>query len=333
MIWTNFFNKVLISLLVVALYACLLWPANSLSGESGDPVQDTAAVTPHEIDGHLLQSLDKIAPTGWHLMKTVRLFNRENLWEQIDGHADFFLSYDMVHMIFAEFTDSSEAGRSISVSIYNMGNPTNAFGVFSAERQAEIDPVDLGREGYRFGANLFIWKGAYYVRMITSKDSPKLQEITLLLAEKLVERLSDFGDPVRGLEMLPENDKIAGSEQYYRKDAMGLDFLNDTYMAQYQRKGISFTFFVTYGGNPMAAGHILDKYATYVRKFGAGTREISHSGVTITLCDMDGSYDAIFLKDALFAGATSIEDPELAVNLALEFWRHLSAVSEKAVKQ
>ena len=333
MIQTNSFHKVLIILLAVALLQVTLWPVYSLSGESGDPVKDTPVATPGDIVDGPLRISDQMAPPGWHLIRPVKLFDHENLWEQIDGRADFFLSYDMVRMTFAVYTDSSDSGMFINVSIYDMGNPTNAFGVFSAERQEEIHPVDLGRDGYRFGANLFIWNGPYYVRMITSKDSPELKEINLLLAEKLMVLLDDSGEPVRGLEMLPEKDRVSGSEQYYRNDAMGLDFMNDSFMARYRKKDVLITFFLTHKGHPVAAKDILDRYAAYAKKFGEGTREVTRSGMAITLCDMDGSYDALFQEDGMVAGVTSIEDRELAVDLAFEFWRDLSAMSLNVLKK
>ena len=333
MIQKNPIHKVLIFLLVVALCQGTLWAGLSLSAESGDRVKDIPVATADDIDDRLVQSLNQIAPAGWHLEKPVKLFNHENLWEQINGHADFFLSYDMVRMTLAVYTDSSDPGKFISVSIYDMGNPTNAFGVFTAERQEETHSVDLGRDGYRFGAHLFIRKGPYYVCFIASEDGPDLQEINLLLAAKLMDSLEDFGGAVVGLGMLPEKDMVPGSEQYYRKDAMGLGFLNDTFMARYRKNSVLITFFITNRGNPAAAGDILNRYAAYARKFAEGSQEVIRSGVAITLCDMDGSYDALFQKNGIIAGVTSIDDPEHAVDLAFEFWGHFSAISAEILKK
>ncbi|MFC1532917.1 DUF6599 family protein [Thermodesulfobacteriota bacterium] len=327
MIKTTPFYRVLIFLVMVVLCQVTLWPVYSLSSESGDPIKNISVASPNDIDERLLRSLKQSSPAGWRLRKPVKLFDNKNLWEIIDGHADFFLSYDMVRMTFADYRDSSDPERFIFVFIYDMGNPTNAFGVFSGERQEETNPIDLGRQAYRFGENLFIWKGHYYLHMIASKNSPELQKINLLTAKKLVDSLDDSGESVRGLERLPKKDRVPGSEQYYRKDAMGLDFLDDTFMARYRKNTIIFTFFLSYKENPAAAGDLLERYVTYAKEFGEGTREVIRSGVTITLCDMDGAYDALFLKDGMVAGVTSIEDPELAVDLAFEFRRRLPAVS------
>ena len=308
------FQIVLIFLLTVMFYQIAGDPGSGFCGEPG---------------GHLPGILARIAPPRWNMRKAVKKFTSENLWDQINGRAEFFLSYDMVRMTFAGYTDSANPKAFIDVSIYDMGNPSNAFGVFSAERQEDITPVDLGREGYLFGANLFIWKGHYYVRMITSKDSPRLQKINRELAKKLVYSLDDSGESLWGLETLPKVDLVPGSERYFRRDAMGLDFMGNTYMAQYRKKGVLVSVFLLQKDQHSEAGEILARYAAYAGNFGKGAWKVKHHGVDITLCDMDGNYDVLFQKGGIVAGLTSIEDRKFAVDLALELWRLLPVMSQK----
>jgi hypothetical protein len=207
------FQKVLILLLTIPLYHGALEPMPGFCGEPDARITTLPVVTPDHSSRDLLRGLAQIVPPGWNLMKAVKRFMPKNLWQQIDGRAEFFLSYDMVQMTLAEYTDPSKAETFIDVSIHDMGNPSNAFGVFSAERQEDIHPVDLGREAYRSGANLFIWKGPYYVRMIASDDTQGLLKNNLALAERLMELLHDSGESVWGLETLPSVDRVTGSEQ------------------------------------------------------------------------------------------------------------------------
>jgi hypothetical protein len=129
-------------------------------------------LSPDNADQNLAGILSEITPAGWRMMAAAERFNPQNLWQRINGYAEFFLSYDMVQMIFAAYADPSNDEIFIEASIYDMGNPANAFGVFGAERQNDFPPIDLGREAYRSEASLFIWKGQYYVRMIASRDDP-----------------------------------------------------------------------------------------------------------------------------------------------------------------
>ena len=283
-----------------------------------------AAVAAAKTGETLSQLLTRIVPAGWELALPVQRFAPKNLWKQIDGRAEFFLSYGTVQMTFAVFADPSNPESFIDVSIYDMENPTNAFGVFSAERHKDIIPFPMGREGYRAGGSLYIWKGAYYVRMIASDDNPQLQKISRELAEQLTASLHDSREPVWGLDVLPEINRVPGSEQYFRRDAMGLDFMQNTYTARYRKNGVLISVFLSRRDTPAAAGDILNQYAAYARQFGEGLKEITRNGVTITLCNMDGSHDAIFHKGDVVAGITSVENRELAVDSAFELWRHLT---------
>ncbi|MFC1580422.1 DUF6599 family protein [Thermodesulfobacteriota bacterium] len=273
----------------------------------------------------LVQGLARIAPAGWNLSKPVKTFNPKNLWEHINGRAEFFLAYGMVQMIYAKYTDSSRAGGYIDVSIYSMGTPTSAFGVFAGERQEDISVVNFGRRGYRFGAHLFIWKGPYYVRMIASEDSPRFRKMNLQMAKGLTPLLHDSGEPVWGLQALPKDDRVPGSEQFFKQDALGLEFMTDTYMARYRKKDILVTVFLSRKEHPAAAEDILRRYAVYAKQFGEGVREVKRHGVAILLCDMDGSFDALIQKGGLVGGVTSTEDPEDAAAFAYDLWQRLPA--------
>ena len=88
------------------------------------------------------QSLPEIVtgftPQGWQIFDEVKQFTPENLYEQINGRASFFLAYDMIRMTYVSFVNSDETAKFINLGIYNMGTPTNAFGVFSAERSQGV---------------------------------------------------------------------------------------------------------------------------------------------------------------------------------------------------
>lgn len=68
-------------------------------------------------------------------------------------------------MTFASFVDKSDNGSFIDLSIYDMGTPTKAFGVFSGERSLEALRVKLARDAYRIGAS-------YYQDMATDDYKP-----------------------------------------------------------------------------------------------------------------------------------------------------------------
>ncbi|UCG66990.1 MAG: hypothetical protein JSW12_08350 [Deltaproteobacteria bacterium] len=310
MMWKNPFLKALSLVLIIFLFHGAFHSVRS-------------AALDHSYES-LSQKLTKILPPGWKLAEAIKHFTPENLYEHIDGRAEFFFAYGMVQMTFAAYTDPTETATFIDVCVYDMGHPSNAFGVFAAERPEVFHPIDVNRAGYLSGGNLFIWKGSYYVRMIASDDSSRLQRINMELAKELSDSLYDSGESLWGLEVLPTIDRVPGSERYFRQDAMGLDFMANTYMAQYRKNGVIVTVFLSKKDHYASARKVLRRYVLYVEQLGEGLKEVTRNGVVISLCDMGGTYDAIFQREDVVAGVTSVKDPVLAVDSAFEIWQHLN---------
>ena len=274
------------------------------------------------------QSLPEIVagftPKGWQIFDEAKQFSPENLYEQINGRASFFLAYDMIKMTYVSFVkNSDEITKFINLSIYDMGKPTNAFGVFSAERSEGESPLDLGRAGYRSDANYFIWKGQYYVRIINSEVTDELQRIGMDLAQKMTAFLTDSGEQVWGLAALPLKDQVSGSVQYFKVDAMGLEFMRNTYIAEYRKSGTKVTAFLSRHDSAESARGNLDRYAEFAKKYGKGVDRLRVGGVKLVSCDMGGSYDVVFHKGRLMGGVSSVEDRGLAIRVAIELWQQL----------
>ena len=262
-------------------------------------------------------------PKDWEIFDEVKQFVPENIYEQINGRASFFLAYDMIKMTYASFVNGVNPAQFIDLSIYNMGTTTNAFGVFSSERSPEAPPLNIGRTAYRSGANYFIWKGQYYIRLISSDATDELRRIAMDLVRKVTESLPDSDEQPWGLAALPLKDRISSSIQYVKANAMGMDFLHDTYMAQYRKSGTKVSAFLSRRDSAEAARGVVDQYATFAKKYGKGVDRLRVEGVDLLLCDMRGSYDAVFHKGRLIGGVSAVDDRDLAVRAAIELWQQL----------
>ena len=152
---------------------------------------------------NLAEMVTGLTPGGWKIYDRIRRFTPENLYNLIDGGAELYLAYDMVKMTFAIFEKNADTGTYIELSIYDMGTPTNAFGVFSAERSESLPSLSLGRAGYRSGASYYIWQGQHYVTIMASDSTEELERIGLGLARKAMAFLPDSGEPVWGMTTCP----------------------------------------------------------------------------------------------------------------------------------
>jgi len=266
-----------------------------------------------------------LTPQGWDQYGEARFFTPENLYKHINGRAEFFLAYDFVKLTFISFEKKNDIGSFVNLSVYDMGTPTNAFGVFSGERSKAAPPLDLGRDAYRSNANYYIWKGRYYVQIITSADTDELRRIGMDMARKVTDSLTDSGEPVWGLNTLPEADRVPGSVQYFRVDAMGLDFMRNTYTAEYAKDGTLVKAFLSQQDSPDSARMVVARYIEYAERYGEGVEFLNRGGVELALCDMGRNYDVISQEGRLVAGVSMVEDQNLAVQVTIDLWRQLSS--------
>lgn len=271
----------------------------------------------------LAEMLAALTPKGFKIHGRVMWFTPENLYELIDGRAEFYLAYDMVGMCFVRFTTSPDSAIFINVSIYDMATPTNAFGVFSAERPLNSTQLKLGRDAYRSAADYYIWKGQYYVQVVAPHDSAEIRQLTMDLAKELTDSLPDSNEPVWGLTALPMANLVPQSVRYYLVDAMALDFMRNTYTARYKREETEVTVFLSRRDSVESAQATVAKFTEHANLYGDEVNRLTVGGIELLSCDMGGIYDIMFQKGRLVAGVTEVEDQNTAVQAAIDLWRQL----------
>jgi len=284
-----------------------------------------ASGTGHAPDPQSLSEMvTGLPPSGWRIYDRVKRFTPENLYNLINGGAELYLAYGMVEMTFAVFEKNADTEPYIEVSIYDMETPINAFGVFSAERSEGMPPLNLGRSSYHSGASYYIWQGQYYITIMASDSTEEIGRIGLGLARKATAFLPDSGEPVWGLTALPLADRVPDSVKYFKADAMGLDFMQNTYTTKYRKGNSRISAFLSRKDSPASAQATVAGYARYVGDYGEGVERLEQDGIELVLCDMGGSFNVIFQKGRLVGGVMSVGDQHLAVQAAAEFWRQLS---------
>ena len=264
-----------------------------------------------------------IIPQGWKIHDRILRFTPENLYQLINGRAEFYLAYDVVIMNFTRFEKNDNSDSFINVSVYDMGTPTNAFGVFSTERSEVSEELKIGRAAYRSGTDYYIWKGRYYVQIIPSSDSVELKPIAMGLAEKLDELLLDSGEPVWGLSALPKENLIRQSVRYYLVDAMAMDFMKNTYLAEYKRNQTHVTVFLSRRDSAETAHDVITAYTEHARLYGRNVEQLNINGAELMSFDMGDIYDVVFQKGILVAGVTGAEDRDVGIQAAADLWKQL----------
>ena len=262
--------------------------------------------------------LDDLAPPGWKPLENVTHFTADTLYEKIDGRAEEYLDYKLVSLTCVSLANAQDSKQFIDIYLYDMGQPAQAFGVFSVERTEGLPAVTLGREGYRAEASYFFWKSRYYVQVLASGKGANLAQVGLNVARALEKRLKDDGEPLWGLKALPEKDRIPGSVQYFAVDAMSLDFMKETYIALYRKGDAKVTAFLSKQPSRDAAAKTLTMYESHMKRHGKVLEKRETDVYTLITADMGGAFDVVFRKGGLIGGVSMVEDSAVAEKAALD---------------
>src|SRR5512133_2852616 len=112
---------------------------------------------------------------GWESDGKVQVFNKDNLYEHIDGAAEFYLSYGFESLQVASWKIE---GSELTVEVYDHGDPLHAYGIYSIERSAKAETSPIGLEGYSDATTLNFVTGKFYVK-INSTQPEKVAGFSL----------------------------------------------------------------------------------------------------------------------------------------------------------
>lgn len=136
---------------------------------------------------------------GWTWDQEDRSYNRENLFDYINGAAEVYLAYNFRQAFVHRFTKAGQPD--LVAEVYQLASAEDAYGVFSLERQ---DPeVGIG-QGSEFGGSLLrFWKGNSFVSILGEGPGKEIETAILSLGRALADKLPETGRPPRIVDLLP----------------------------------------------------------------------------------------------------------------------------------
>lgn len=256
--------------------------------------------------------LEGLAPEGWEQAGNIEHYNVASLYNKINGRSELYMSYDVLGLSWVSFVQEGEPNNFVDVFVYDMRTPTNAFGIFSVEREPDQPSVEVGRLAYQTGANYYFWKGKYYGYINASRDNEATRTAGKGILIALTQRLVDSGEPVEGLDWLPEEGLIEDTIQYYKVDALSLDFLTETFMAMYRfGDDTQARVFVSMRESEEDAQQIVELFKEYGSNYAESAETKTVDGVEVVVSDWGGGfYDAAFHLGPMVAGLSNVSGEE-----------------------
>lgn len=180
---------------------------------------------------------------GWRRDGEVKTYDRDGIFEYIDGAGEVYRLYDFREVVVVEFQKSG--CEPALIEIFDMGSAGDAYGIFTFYHEGR--DIDLGQGAYLRAGLLSFWQGKYYVAVSTDNTGDDAEAILLLLAHAMAKILPREGTPPGWLKYFPEAELRPQSMRYVHnhqalnyhlfvseKNILQLDNNTEVALAQYR---------------------------------------------------------------------------------------------------
>jgi len=223
----------------------------------------------------MLPAKDQVA--GWAQSREPRGFTADNLWEQIDGAADSFVTYGVGDAVFSDYKQAG-TGHEAVIEIYQLKDPLNAWGKYADEIYPEAQIAKVGADGYT-GSNLVnFWAGEYYVKIRSVGEKPEVKPELMKLAQAVAAKVTTPGAAPREAALFPPLNMVAHSARFIPSDVLAQSFLKNGFQAEYKAGQKTWKLLAIAQETPTAAQDALAKYRQAVSKSGKGLHALAAPG-------------------------------------------------------
>jgi hypothetical protein len=174
----------------------------------------------------------------------IRQFTKENLYEYVNGHAEYFISAGFVSLAVAEYAHEGTQPQKQSeliVEVYDMGAELNAFGVLADETSADSEEVQVGMMGFKTAQGISFIQGPYYIKINSFLPQTPYEE----LARQIVARIPVTSEKFSLFSKFPDIGETV-TTRFIKEGYRGLPFLNNVLERQYSINGqTAYVFIVT----------------------------------------------------------------------------------------
>ena len=299
---------------VVLLASCLQIACLPGEAERGAPGTEAMVVA--------LPNADVL--TGWEMVSEPETYGPENLWDYINGQAEFYLAYGFVRVDAAEYRQES-GSPSVVVEVYQMASPEDAFGIFAAERNSDDRQIEVGSGGY-LGTNVLnFWQGENYIKLTSFETGAGYEEALAALAREISARGPTSSGELEIFSYFPEEGRIEASERYFARGFLGQGYLNRAYRVDYGRSGdSSFQLFLAPFDSSDEARAALAQYADFLKSQGHGFESVE--GESPTMVAETGRANVVFAQDEFLGGVLDADSPEHGRNVADGFAKRIAGL-------
>jgi len=274
--------------MAIGVFFLLLIPGGfSMGGCRSDP----GSLLPHEIG-------------GWKIAGDDRVYDRDTLYEYIDGGAELYLSYGFEKVISRTYVKPDQPH--IVVDLFDMGSSRDAFGVFSHGMETVDETFGQGSQ-YTAGMMLF-WKSRFFVSILAYPETAESKDAVFDLSRAIEAAIPEDGPLPEILAFLPERGLVRESVRYFHHHAwlnaycfiaaqnvLHLDGEVDAVLGRYGEESRSVLLLVSYE-EEQDARRAYEDFTAYYQPELSEERVVRIEDGTWAACERNGALLAVVLQ-------------------------------------
>ncbi|MGD2151794.1 MAG: hypothetical protein PVG79_00910 [Gemmatimonadales bacterium] len=240
-----------------------------------------------------MATVDEFVPKhigSWTRSDSAVAYDRETIFDYIDGAGEVYRSYGFDRVNVVVYTNP--AGPDITVELFDMGDPADAYGVFTYSREREESGIGGGYE--QRGRVLCFWQDRYYVCVASEERDADSDRAIRDVAHAVSERLPPASPPPDLVSMLPSEGLVPFSQRFFhlhqslnyhyylaRENILELTEETDAVLARYA-PGSTYLLLVRYANGTEAATALSSFRQGYLPDAGASRTVETENGAFLS---------------------------------------------------
>lgn len=271
-------------------------------GQTYDPALinfSPSQATIDSLSGFFPDEIETLSRSG-----QIRTYTGENLYEYVNGHAEYFISSGFVKLSVGEYSMNSKDDPDVVIDIYDMGKSIHAFGILSDESGGNITDIHSGLTGFKNPGGLGFIKGQYYIKISSFSNTASPESFM----ESLNRRISAGPDPFPEFTDLPDIGQIV-TTRFIKEAYRGLYFINNVIEREYNVNGKTVQVFVL-SENSEIIKNIVNSFIKYFNDSDIKFTESQERGNTVykVTDPYEGNWVLISSSDSIFGIFGSYND-------------------------
>lgn len=162
----------------------------------------------------------------WRTCRPDESYDRTTIFRYMDGAAELYLAFGFERLLVRRLT--REGTPEVTVELYDMGDPGEAFGIFSRNRSSGEAGIGQGSE--IVSSYLLFWRDRYFATIYPDSATAESRRVVRAIGREIAERIGRDGDLPGLLQCLPPVGLIPESIRYFHlhTDLNAHYFLADT---------------------------------------------------------------------------------------------------------